>query len=76
VQRARHGRIRRGLGRLRPYPRTHQHHAAQVEILYNEYNFVAASPSPRFWQASPRHPGRKVPPRMATRRRPLPARRH
>ena len=28
VQRARHGRIRRGLGRLRPYPRTHQHHAA------------------------------------------------
>ena len=28
VQRPRHGRIRRGVGRLRPYPRPDQHHAA------------------------------------------------
>ena len=28
VQRPRHGRVRRGVGGLRPHPRTHQHHAA------------------------------------------------
>jgi sulfate/thiosulfate transport system permease protein len=31
-----------------------------VEILYNEYNFVAPSPSPRCWPAGARHAGRQI----------------
>jgi len=35
-------RVRARVGGVGHIPRTHQHHALQVEILYNEYDFVAA----------------------------------
>ena len=40
VQRPRHGRVRRGVGGVRPHPRPDQHHAAARRILYNEYQSV------------------------------------
>ena len=39
-----------------------------VEILYNEYHFVAPSPWPRCWPAGARHAGAQVVPGMALRR--------
>ena len=42
LQRARHGRVRRGLGRVRPHPRLTNTMPLHIEILYNEYNFVGA----------------------------------
>jgi ABC-type sulfate transport system permease subunit len=42
VQRAGDGRVRRGVGGLRPHPRPDQHLPLHVEILYNEYQFAAA----------------------------------
>ena len=42
LQRARDGRVRRGLGRLGPYPRLTNTMPLHVEILYNDYNFAAA----------------------------------
>jgi ABC-type sulfate transport system permease subunit len=42
VQRAGHGRVRRGVGGLRPHPRQTNTLPLHVEILYNEYQFAAA----------------------------------
>ena len=43
VQRARDGRVRRGVGGVRPHPRRRPTRMPlHVEILYNEYNFAAA----------------------------------
>ncbi len=42
VQRPRDGGIRRRLGRLRQHTRQNKHDAAHIEVLYNEYNSVAA----------------------------------
>jgi sulfate transport system permease protein len=38
----------RGVGRVRPHSRAHQHHAAAGGDPHNEYDFVAALPSPPF----------------------------
>ena len=43
VQRPGDGRVRRGVGGVRPYPRARPiRMPLHVEILYNEYNFAAA----------------------------------
>jgi sulfate transport system ATP-binding protein len=42
VQRPCHGRVRRGVGGLRPYPGQTNTMPLHVEILYNEYQSVAA----------------------------------
>jgi sulfate transport system permease protein len=50
VQRARDGRVRRGVGGVRPHPRQTNTMPLHVEILYNEYQFAARSPWPRCWR--------------------------
>jgi ABC-type sulfate transport system permease subunit len=42
VQRPRHGRVRRRVGGLGPYSGVTNTVPLQVEILYNEYDFVGA----------------------------------
>ena len=49
VQRARHGRVRRGLGGVGPHRGQTNTMPLHVEILYNDYKPSAPSPSPRCW---------------------------
>ena len=53
LQRPRHGRVRRGVGGVRPHPRPHQHHAAlRRDPLQRVRLRRRPSRSPRSWRCS------------------------
>jgi ABC-type tungstate transport system substrate-binding protein len=71
VQRARDGRVRRGLRRVRPYPRPHQHDAAACRDSLQRVRFSSAPLRSRLcWRPCDRDPGGEIASGMALWRPP------